>query len=83
MTVGGRLRKVTHWVPLAKVQSIRVTEGPVQRRLDLASIHVDTAGRAMRAALRDRSVDEVSRTLPWLIEGARRARVSARPSPSP
>jgi putative membrane protein len=81
VTVGGRVRKVTHWVPLAKVQSIRVTEGPVQRRFDLASIHVDTAGRSMHAVLRDRSADEVTRVLPWLIDQARQVRLAARPVP--
>ena len=70
----------THWVPLAKVQSFRVTEGPLQRRLHLASIHVDTAGRAMRAALRDRSEVEVGPTLVWLVDAARRARTAARPA---
>jgi len=31
-------------VPLARVQSVRVVQGPVQRWLGLASVHVDTAG---------------------------------------
>lgn len=29
-------------VPLHKFQSVRVTQGPLQRRLDLASVHLDT-----------------------------------------
>jgi len=44
-TTSGRLRRVTCWVPLEKVQSLRHVQGPVQRRLRLASVHVDTAGR--------------------------------------
>ncbi|MFF5232152.1 PH domain-containing protein [Dactylosporangium sp. NPDC000521] len=31
-------------VPLARVQSVRVIQGPLQRALDLATVHVDTAG---------------------------------------
>ncbi|GGM13428.1 hypothetical protein GCM10007977_013150 [Dactylosporangium sucinum] len=31
-------------VPLARVQSVRVTQGPLQRLLTLATVHVDTAG---------------------------------------
>jgi putative membrane protein len=74
VTVSGRIRRVTHWVPLAKVQSLRAVEGPVQRRLGLATIHVDTAGRAIDAALRDRSRAEVQQVLPELVNLARAAR---------
>jgi putative membrane protein len=51
----GRLRRVLDVVPLAKVQSIRVAQGPLQRWLRLASVHVDTAGRHLstKAAHRD------------------------------
>jgi putative membrane protein len=58
VTTSGRLRRVSHWVPLEKVQSIRRTEGPVQRRLHLATVHLDTAGPRMHAALRDRDGGE-------------------------
>jgi putative membrane protein len=34
-------------VPLAKVQSIRLLDGPWQRRLGLASVRLDTAGRRL------------------------------------
>lgn len=82
VTVSGRVRRVTHWVPLAKVQSIRVVEGPLQRRLGLATVHLDTAGRALHAALRDRSTGEVRALLPGLVDAARRARhPSAPPAP--
>jgi putative membrane protein len=77
VTVSGRLRRVTHWVPFAKVQSLRVVEGPVQRRLGLATVHLDTAGRALHAALRDRSSAEVRHVLPELISMARAARRQA------
>ncbi len=73
-TCSGRLRRVSHWVPLEKVQSIRRTQGPVQRRLRLATVHLDTAGPRMRAALRDRDVheaDEEVTQLPALCAAAR------------
>src|SRR5262249_12433907 len=43
VTTTGRLRRTTCWVPLEKVQSVRWAEGPVQRRLHLANVHLDTA----------------------------------------
>jgi putative membrane protein len=79
-TTSGRLRRVTCWVPLAKAQSLRRVQGPVQRRLGLASVHVDTAGRAGRsvhATLRDRDVSEADSALADLTELARAARRSA------
>ncbi|PWR16810.1 hypothetical protein DKT69_03675 [Micromonospora sicca] len=33
-------------VPYARIQSVRVTQGPAQRRLRLATVHADTAGGA-------------------------------------
>jgi putative membrane protein len=43
----GVLTRVTDVVPLGKVQSLRVVDGPWQRRLGLASLRVDTAGRRL------------------------------------
>jgi putative membrane protein len=76
-TTSGRLRKVSCWVPLEKVQSLRRVEGPVQRRLRLASVHVDTAGRAVHATLRDRDSAEATEALDELAELARAARRAA------
>ncbi len=73
-TTSGRLRRVTCWVPLEKVQSLRRVQGPVQRRLHLASVHVDTAGRGVHAMLRDRDSVEADRALAQLTELARAAR---------
>jgi putative membrane protein len=81
VTTSGRLRRVTDWVPLAKVQSIRRVEGPVQRRLALATVHLDTAGRNIHAALRDRDRAECAQlmtTLPVLCREARAAAAGAR-----
>jgi putative membrane protein len=73
-TTSGRLRRVTAWVPLEKVQSLRHVQGPVQRRLDLASVHVDTAGKAVHATLRDRDAAEAAGALAELTDLARAAR---------
>lgn len=83
VTTSGRLRRVTDWVPLAKVQSVRRVEGPLQRRLRLTSIHLDTAGRRVHAVLRDRDRDEgagLMVDLPERCRQARRAEAAARPS---
>jgi putative membrane protein len=73
-TTSGRLRRVTCWVPLEKVQSLRHVQGPVQRRLRLASVHVDTPGRSVHATLRDRDAAEARRALAELTDLAREAR---------
>ena len=76
-TVSGRLRRVTCWVPLEKAQSLRHVQGPVQRRLRLASVHVDTAGKAVHATLRDRDAGEAAEALTDLTDLARAARKRA------
>jgi putative membrane protein len=73
-TTSGRLRRLTCWVPLEKVQSLRHVQGPVQRRLRLASVHVDTAGRAVHATLRDRDSSEAAHAFAELTDLARAAR---------
>ena len=62
------------WVPLEKVQSLRRVEGPLQRRLQLATIHVDTAGRNVHASLRDRDRAEADGAFAELVGLARAAR---------
>jgi putative membrane protein len=74
VTTSGRLRRVTDWVPLAKVQSIRQVEGPIQRRLRLSSIHLDTAGQKAHAVLRDRDRAEGVELLAQLPDRCRQAR---------
>ena len=48
VAVTGRVQRVTCWVPLEKAQSVRRVQGPVQRALHLATVHVDVAGRRGR-----------------------------------
>ncbi len=71
----GVFTTTTDVVPLAKVQSLRVTTGPWQRRLGLASLHVDSAGRRLPGAvLRHRSAREADELLDVLTARARAAR---------
>ena len=56
--VTGRINRATTWVPLEKTQSIRRVQGPLQRPLGLATVHVDVAGKRARAEFRDREVEE-------------------------
>jgi putative membrane protein len=76
----GRIRRTTTWVPLEKVQSLRWVQGPVQRRLGLASVRLDVAGRRVNADIEDRSAAEAGELLTRLTALARdaRARDSAR-----
>jgi putative membrane protein len=74
----GRLGRVTSWVPLEKVQSLRRVEGPVQRRLGLATVHVDATGRrGSGAALRDCDRHEADASLDELVDLCRQARRTA------
>lgn len=81
VTVSGRVRRAMDVVPLSKVQSVRWVQGPVQRRLGLATVHLDTAGRNVHAVLRDRDAGEAEglvATLPGLCRVARVAEAPRR-----
>jgi putative membrane protein len=70
----GRICRKTTWVPLEKVQSIRWVQGPWERRLRLATIRLDVAGRRVTASIQDRSVAEADELLGQLPDLARAAR---------
>jgi putative membrane protein len=70
----GRVRRTTTWVPLEKVQSFRWVQGPLQRRLGLASVMLDVAGRRVKADIEDRAEAEATNLLMRLPELARAAR---------
>jgi putative membrane protein len=74
----GRLRRTTTWVPLEKVQSVRWVQGPVQRRLALASVKLDVAGKRVTASITDRTVAEAADLLARLPAQARAARSTDR-----
>ncbi len=71
----GVVRTTTDIVPLRKVQSLRLVQGPWQRRLGLASVHVDSAGRHLPGAVaRHRDAAAATALLDDLTARARRAR---------
>ena len=73
----GRVRTATTWVPLEKTQSIRFVQGPLQRLLGLATVHVDTAGRRVRAEFRDRPAGQAGQLVDELAALSRSARQRA------
>jgi len=83
VAVTGRVRRRTDWVPLEKVQSVRRIQGPLQRRLRLATVHVDVAGRSEEAIFRDRDVIEAEALVTELAALSRVARTHALPDPRP
>ncbi len=70
----GRLRRVIDLVPLAKMQSLRLAQGPLQRRLGLASLHADTAGRHLAATAAHRDAAEALVLIGQLSDHARAER---------
>jgi putative membrane protein len=74
MSVGGRVCRLTEWIPMAKVQSIRYTQGPLQRALDLASVQLDVAGHRARAHWSHRSSKEANALMAVLPDECRVAR---------
>jgi putative membrane protein len=74
VTTYGRLKRVTDVVPQDKLQSVRLVEGPLQRRLGLATVHLDTAGRNVHAAFRHRDRREAAELIDTLARIARTAR---------
>jgi putative membrane protein len=57
VTRWGLLTRELQLVPYARLQSVRVVQGPVQRLLRLATVHADTAG-GRSASARDRDVND-------------------------
>ena len=74
----GRVRLQVVVVPLAKVQSVRLRQGPVQRLLRLATVHVDTAGRGWQAQAVSRDGAEAEAILAEITSLAREARARTR-----
>lgn len=73
----GVFTTTTDVVPLAKVQSLRLTQGPLQRRLGLTSLHADTAGRRLTGTVAPHRADgEAARLLAEATTLARAARAS-------
>jgi putative membrane protein len=77
VSVIGRVRRETTWVPLAKAQSVRLVQGPLQRRLGLATVHLDAAGRRVRAEFREREQGAARALVDELAALSRHARRQA------
>lgn len=76
----GVLTTTTEVVPLARVQSLRLSQGPLQRRLGLTSLHVDTAGRRLPGTVAPHRGDaEAARLLAETTTLARAARAASAP----
>jgi putative membrane protein len=77
VTTHGVLTTTTDVVPLAKIQSVRLTSGLWQQRLGLATVHADTAGRRLPGAMaHHRDADEARQLLVEIALRARRARAT-------
>lgn len=74
-TVDGLLTRSLTLVPYARIQSVRVVQGPVQRRLGLATLHVDHAG-GLSARAPERDANEAYALAAQLTERARAARAA-------
>ena len=79
VTRRGRLIRVTDVVLHEKVQSVRLTQGLVQRRLGLASLHLDTTPGPVDAKVEHRMAGEARALLDAEVERARIARAAAAP----
>lgn len=73
---GGLLSRRTHVVPHARVQSLRLHQGPWQRRLGLAEVLVDSPAGAVRVRARHRDEHEARAMLEREGELAGAARVT-------
>jgi putative membrane protein len=76
-TRDGRITRRVVVVPYQRLQSVRVTQGPLQRWLDLANVYADTAG-SLTAVAYHRELAEARRLAGELTERARLAREAER-----
>ncbi|HET8681107.1 MAG TPA: PH domain-containing protein [Micromonosporaceae bacterium] len=74
-TTDGRVTRQLVVVPYERIQSVRIVQGPLERRLGLASVHADTAG-ALRAVAAHRDLADARALAAALSERARAARAA-------
>jgi putative membrane protein len=72
----GWLTRRTHVVPHARVQSVRITEGPWQRLLGLADLHVDSPPGPVNVRARHRVARECRQLLEQEVAVSRQARLA-------
>lgn len=75
----GRMRRETDIFPHEKLQSARISQGALQRRLGLATLHLDTTPGPVQVSAAHRDEHEARRMLDAEVELARRSRATARP----
>jgi len=73
VTRWGLLTREMHLVPYARLQSVRVVQGPLQRMLGLATVYADTA-RGRSGEAKDRDLAEAYALAAELAVRARQAR---------
>ena len=54
-------------MPLSKPQSLRLTQGPLQRKLQLATVHIDTTAGPVRMRLSERDSQEARNLFDWTV----------------
>ena len=77
VTTEGWLVRRTDVVPHVKTQSVRIRQGPVQRRLGLADVYVDSPPGPVRAIARHRDARDARALAMAQVARARTARLSA------
>ncbi|MBW1604255.1 PH domain-containing protein [Streptomyces sp. JJ66] len=78
VTRHGRLSRVHELVPHAKVQSVRLAQGPWERRLRLANVHVDHGANG-HVTVRLRDADAAHALVAAQADRSRTGRHTARP----
>ncbi|HSE70178.1 MAG TPA: PH domain-containing protein [Nocardioidaceae bacterium] len=74
----GWLVRRTHAAPQARVQSLRLSQGPWQRRLGLADVHADSPPGPTLVRARHRPAEEARRVFETEVAVTRQARRSSR-----
>ena len=74
----GWFTRRTHAVRHARVQSVRLSQGPLQRRLGLADVHVDSPPGPVRVRARHRAWEDARRLFAEEERRARAARATSR-----
>ncbi|MBB4929256.1 putative membrane protein [Lipingzhangella halophila] len=77
VTSHGLLCRVIEVVPEARVQTVRLTAGPLSRRRGVGTVHVDTPPGPIRAHAADRDIEEARRLVDGIVERGHAARMSS------
>ncbi|MCW2811077.1 MAG: hypothetical protein JWP61_1535 [Friedmanniella sp.] len=78
VTEHGWLNRVRDIVPHAKTQSVRIEQGPLQRRLRLANVHIDTPRGPVNAVAQELAVADARELALSQLDRARAARTADR-----